>query len=49
MSEMLAWLNLLLIPTCAGVLSLVSRLAALEATQRHHAARLNRLDGIRQD
>ena len=45
-NDLLPWLNLLLIP-CVGLLgSINSRLATLEATQQHHARRLQKLDGI---
>ena len=46
MSDFLQWLNLLLIPVAAGVLSIHGRIRALEVTQHHHAGRLARLDGI---
>lgn len=46
MAELLPWLNLLLVP-CVGLLVNISaKLARLEANQRYHAARLQRLDGI---
>lgn len=44
--DFLQWLNLLLIPVAAGVLSIHGRLARLEAIQRTHGGRLRRLDGI---
>lgn len=47
MGEILPWLNLLLLPIAYGVLSINSRLARLETTQEHHAARLEQLDGIK--
>ena len=46
MEAFLQWLNLLLIPTCMGVLNIVHRMSKLEATQKHHGARLARIDGI---
>ncbi len=46
MSDFLPWLNLLLLPIAYGVLSVNSRLARIEETQRHHGKRLQRLDGI---
>lgn len=47
MNELLPWLNTLLIPMFALMLSINSRLASLEATQKHHANRLEKLDGIK--
>lgn len=47
MADVLPWLNLLLFPIAYGVLSINTRLARLEATQDHHAARLEQLDGIK--
>ena len=46
-AELLPYVNLLLVPTFAMVLSINSRLAVLETTQRSHAARLEKLDGIK--
>jgi hypothetical protein len=46
MTDFLQWLNLLLIPTCVGVLNIVGRLSRLEAVQKYHGARLARIDGI---
>jgi hypothetical protein len=45
--EILQWLNLLLIPVAAGVLSIHGRLAKLEAVQSMHGGRLEKLDGIK--
>lgn len=47
MSEILPWLNLLLVPMVGLLLQINSRLARLEAIQEHHGARLEQLDGIR--
>ena len=46
MEEILPWLNLLLVPVVGLLIQINSRLARLEATQQHHAKRLQRLDGI---
>ena len=46
MSDILQWLNLLLIPTCIGVLKLVGQMRELETTQKFHSQRLEKLDGI---
>ncbi len=46
MTDLLQWLNLLLIPTCMGVVKIVNDLAKVKATQQFHAQRLHRLDGI---
>lgn len=46
MAELLPWLNLLLVPAVGLLVTINSRLARLEATQQHHAKRLQRLDGI---
>ncbi len=46
MNELLPWLNLLLVPAVGLLVSINSRLARLEQTQKHHAKRLQRLDGI---
>ncbi len=46
MAEVLPWLNLLLVPMVGLLIQINSRLARLEATQQHHAKRLQRLDGI---
>lgn len=46
MAELLPWLNLLLVPVVGLLMQINSRLARLEATQDHHAKRLQRLDGI---
>lgn len=44
MTDVLPWLNLLLLP-CAGLLARISaQLAALEATQKEHARRLDRFE-----
>tara|TARA_B100001250_G_scaffold210872_1_gene180965 strand:- start:557 stop:703 length:147 start_codon:yes stop_codon:yes gene_type:complete len=45
-AEVLPWLNLLLVPMVGLLIQINSRLARLEATQQHHAKRLQRLDGI---
>jgi hypothetical protein len=45
--DLLPWLNLLLIPAVSLLASINSRLARLEATQEHHAGRLEQLDGIK--
>ena len=45
-NEILQWLNLLLIPGIGLLVQINGRLAAIEATQRAHAGRLNKLDGI---
>jgi hypothetical protein len=45
-AELLPWLNLLLVPAMGLLLSINTRLATLEAIQRNHAARLQKLDGI---
>ncbi len=47
MAELLPWLNLLLLPALGLLLSINTRLARLESVQRHHGARLERLDGIK--
>lgn len=47
MSEILPWLNLLLVPAVGLLMQINSRLARLESTQEHHAARLEQLDGIK--
>lgn len=47
MNDLLQWLNLLLVPAVGLLVSINSRLARLEATQRHHSARLERLDGLK--
>lgn len=47
MSEILPWLNVLLIPAVGLLVTINSRLARLEAVQDHHAARLEQIDGIR--
>ena len=46
MEHVLPWLNLLLVPMVGLLIQINSRLARLEATQQHHAKRLQRLDGI---
>lgn len=46
MAELLPWLNLLLLPCVGLLMQISSRLAKLEATQDHHAGRLQKLDGI---
>lgn len=46
MTEILPWLNLLLVPAVGLLVTINSRLARLEATQQHHAGRLRKLDGI---
>lgn len=48
MADLLPWLNLLLLPCVGLLMQISSRLARLESTQHHHAARLQRLDGIEQ-
>jgi len=47
MSEVLPYFNLLLVPVVGLLVQINSRLARLEATTEHHAARLEQLDGIR--
>lgn len=47
MEQVLPWLNLLLVPVVGLLIQINSRLARLEATQQHHAGRLQRLDGIK--
>lgn len=47
LTELLPWLNLLLVPILGLAFSINSRLAILETTQASHAARLERLDGIK--
>ena len=47
MADMLQWLNLLLVPAVGLLISIKSDIAQLNATQRHHAARLERLDGLK--
>jgi hypothetical protein len=42
--EALQWLNLLLVPTLALLGKISTQLAALDATQREHARRLDSLD-----
>lgn len=44
--DVLQWLNLLLIPGVGLLAQINGRLAAIEATQRAHAGRLTKLDGI---
>jgi hypothetical protein len=44
--DILQWLNLLLIPGVGLLVQINARLAAIEATQKAHAGRLQRLDGI---
>ena len=46
-TELLPWLNLLLVPAVGLLGSINSRLATIEATQRGHAGRLEALDGIK--
>lgn len=46
MTELLPWLNLLLLPTIALLLDIKGRISTLEATQKHHAARLRKIDQI---
>lgn len=46
MGDFLPWLNLLLVPVVGLLIGIKSDLAALKATQKHHGARLARLDGI---
>lgn len=46
MTEFLPWLNILLVPAIGLLVSINSRLSGLEATQKHHAGRLRKLDGI---
>lgn len=47
MNEILPWLNLLLVPMAGLLIQINERLARLEATTKHHAARLEQLDGIK--
>lgn len=46
LTALLPWLNLLFAPCLALLFKINDRLASLEATQRHHAGRLRKLDGI---
>lgn len=46
-AELLPWLNLLLVPGTGLLMSINTRLAQLETTQRSHGARLEKLDGIK--
>ncbi len=46
MADLLQWLNLLLVPVVGLLIAIKADIADLKATQRHHAARLARLDGI---
>lgn len=46
MTDLLPWLNVLLVPAVGLLVSINSRLARLEATAQHHAGRLRKLDGI---
>lgn len=46
MGDVLPWLNLLLVPVVGLLIGIKADLASLKATQRHHAKRLQRLDGI---
>ena len=46
MNEVLPWLNVLLFPMIALLISINGRLASLEATQKHHGGRLKKIDGI---
>ncbi len=46
MTELLPWLNLLLLPAVGLLVTINSRLARLETTAQHHAGRLRKLDGI---
>jgi energy-converting hydrogenase Eha subunit G len=45
-NDIFQWLNLLLIPGMGLLVQINSRLAGIEATQKAHAGRLTRLDGI---
>lgn len=47
MADALPWLNLLLVPALGLLLTIQSRLAAIEERQRALAGRLTRLDGIK--
>lgn len=47
LTEFLPWINLLLVPTCSMVFTINSRLARIEEIQKHHSARLEKLDGIK--
>ena len=46
-TELLPWFNLLLVPTVGLLGSINTRLATIEAIQRNHAGRLEKLDGIK--
>ncbi len=46
MQELLPWFNLLLLPAVGLLWQINGRLSRLESTQDHHAARLQKLDGI---
>jgi hypothetical protein len=45
-TDLLPWLNLLLIPAIGLLMSINGRLATIEEKQRSHAARLKKLDGL---
>jgi hypothetical protein len=47
MSDILQWLNLLLVPTVGLLFSINGRIATLEANQGALARRLEKLDGIK--
>lgn len=46
MTELLPWLNVLLLPIAYGVLSINARITRLEARTEYHGARLQKIDGI---
>ena len=47
MADILPWFNLLLVPMVGLLIGIKADLASLKATQQHHAARLERLDGLK--
>lgn len=46
-SELLPWLNILLVPAVGLLVQINSRLARLETITEIHSRRLERLDGIK--
>lgn len=46
-TDLLPWLNLLLVPAVGLLMQINTRLARLEAITEHHGARLEQLDGIK--
>lgn len=47
LTELLPWLNVLLVPALHYLQSINTKLASFEATQKSHAGRLEKLDGIK--